>query len=172
MTKPTKTVYILGAGASYDSKCKIPPEDESLDSDQGAPNDLYDDPTALLLPAGKHKGLALGMMVDVSTVALTGKSRTVADGDPRKVSLDAVNNGWLAFHRIEGKEHHDLLRGYAEMVAQAAVIPGTKRRGLLPGVRASQAESRARVEGVLIPDEIWQTVLDFHKTNKLPEMKM
>ncbi len=134
------------------------------------PHRLYEVPIALLTAMGDHKGLALAQMADLTTAALTGQGRT--GKGKQKTSPNGVNNGWLFLHRVEGKAHHQIIDAYAEMVAKAKVLKGTKRRGVLPGVRGQRAEVRARAGNVLIPKEVWKTVTEFHKTNKLPEVKM
>ena len=127
------------------------------------PNRLYDEPTALLVPAGEHKGVALGIMVDTSTMALAGRGRTAVSEElqPKK---GCVNNGWMMLCKVMGNQHEELLDGYKRMVANAKVMEGKEARGVLPGVRGQMAETRARAETVELPVEIWKAVDHFWRT--------
>jgi uncharacterized oxidoreductase len=119
------------------------------------PETFYGPPRAGLLPAGAHKGTALGLVVEVLGGILSGEGAVSERTGP-------VHNG--TFILLVEVARFLPLAAFTGQVADlvgwvksAERMPGVAEV-MVPGEPEARAEGRRRAEGIPVEDETWRQI--------------
>jgi LDH2 family malate/lactate/ureidoglycolate dehydrogenase len=117
------------------------------------PADLYDG--GAILPAGGHKGYALGLLVEVLGGVLAGEGCASTGADP--------GNGVVLFVVDAGSE---FAGGAAGAVAALEAVPPAVgfERVVVPGTPEEESGRRRLAEGIPIESEVWREIAEAART--------
>jgi len=118
---------------------------------------------------GEHKGSGLALICELLAGALTGSGTAGPEARP-------VANGMLSiFLKVEAFGEHDAIladvRAYADFVKSARPAePGGEV--LLPGEPERRTRERRLAEGVPLPDQVWENILETARKAGLDEARI
>jgi uncharacterized oxidoreductase len=118
---------------------------------------FYGPPAGALLPFGRHKGFALGLVTDILAGALSGA------GCSRK-DADRVGNAFLVFvidiGRLRGEEpFYADVEQLVEYVKSSALAPGSTEI-LVPGEPEALEKERRQRNGIPVDQETWRQITE------------
>jgi len=148
------------------------PDDWIIGSDGKPITDPAKADEGVMLPCGGHKGSGFGILIHLLT---GGLSETSIGGDPTHGHPDANKRGQGALYMAIDPEYFGTKDGFAAMVERqigfihdAQPLPGA-RSPIYPGQRGWSELDARRKNGIPVPDDDWQVVLNSIRSFGLQE---
>ena len=119
------------------------------------PRAYYTDPPGSLVPAGEHKGYALGLAVEVLGGILSGTGAARAGKGPMHNGTMIVCLDVRRFLALD--DFHDQVAALFGFVRSAPLAAGA-REVLIPGEPDARMTDERRARGVPVEDETWRQI--------------